>query len=130
MTPSGANGDSPTATASASSEPATMEMNWPMRPSAAVPEGLAPRARTVSRSSLSNRYWRPISWAHTTRATRAAMPPKTARAMASGFTDRRALATLVAVVGVMTTGVPAGRACWASCSTSATLAGPPARGHR
>ena len=50
--PIGASGESPTATTAARSDPATTAPIAPMRPSDAVIAGLAPIARSVSRSSV------------------------------------------------------------------------------
>ena len=65
-----------------------------------VMAGPAPRARMASRSSDPRRNWRPITWSARRNVAKAAIPPNTPRAIASGRMARSAVATTRAGVPV------------------------------
>ena len=90
--PIGDSGDSATATATATAAPTAMAPTMPIRPSAMVVPGAAPRARSTLRSSSAARSWREIICTPMRSAARAATAPKTPRAMAMGLTVRSTLA--------------------------------------
>ena len=93
----GVSGDTPTATAAASSDPITNVPTMPMSPSLVVMAGLAPSARITPSSSSPRRSWRPITWPAISRVASAAIPPNTPRAMDSGLMARSALASATEV---------------------------------
>ena len=92
--PSGATGDSTTATPTASRDPATTAPSTPGSPSLTVAVGPAPRARSVSRSPASARNCRPATWPAMISAASPAIPPNTASAIDAGSMARCALASV------------------------------------
>ena len=82
------------AAAAARSDPATTDASTPSNASPTVMVGPAPNARSVPRSRLLTRNWRPITWPAISRAAKAAIPPKTPSAIDSGLMARSALAAV------------------------------------
>ena len=95
--PNRVSGDSPTATAAASSAPAMTAPRMPGSPSAIVAAGPAPSARSTPVSSAPARSCREMDWVPMISAASPAISPKTARAMASGRIARCACASMAEV---------------------------------
>jgi hypothetical protein len=122
----GPTGDRTTATAKASSDPATVATSTPARASATVMAGEDPSERRTARSAEPIRSWRRMAWAPMISAATPARMPNTSRAMASGRRVRWARATWTEVgVEPVAELNPFGVSRVASAVTLDTVAAPP-----